>query len=146
MEDLMNRKLKRSLAIATPFIIFLVFTYIWIGFAKPYVLKLITEQIPKLNQVQNIVHIEVGSTDISLLKLQLSASQVVVNFKDESLGLKPINVEDIAADVDIFNLIVGRINISKINIHKALVGIEIKESATPFKPLQIPIEKIFSFA
>ncbi|MCC2678955.1 MAG: hypothetical protein K0R29_1531 [Pseudobdellovibrio sp.] len=138
----MNKNLKRFIVISTPFAIFLAVAFVWLQFAKPALISFIKQQIPQVNVRQDAVLLQVGDIDISLLRLQLIAKDVSVEILKKDTGLKPVQIGEARAQIDIFNLMVGQLNISKVSVYNATIDVELKESSD--EPFKIPVEQIFS--
>ena len=139
----MNR-IKRASLFITPLLLILMITTAWIQVLKPLAIKFIADQIPKINSAQDIAQIEVENIDLSLLKLQLIARGLKVQFKKDSL--EPLLVDNVSAQLDIFDLIVGHINLSKVIIDSAQWSYAVAPNGSAKnKKLNIPVEEIFKF-
>lgn len=138
-------KAKRISLIATPFIVLGLVALMWIQLIKPKVIEFITAQIPRINSAQNVVALSVESIDLSLLKLQLIAHGLKVEFKDNSF--EPLSVTTASGQLDIFDLIIGRLNLSKVTIDTATWTYEIKKDNNSAKSedLKVPVEDIFKY-
>lgn len=142
----MNRY-KKLIILSTPLAILLAISVLWTQALKPLAIHFIRTQIPKINSSQDVVSIEVGNIDISLLKLQLSADDISIQFKGDAKNLQPLNVGHSIAQLDIFDLVIGQINLSKISIDRALWNVDLAKLATKnqaTKPAKIPVDEIFS--
>lgn len=138
----MNKNFKRFIVISTPFGIFLFAALFWLQFAKPALISFIKEQIPQVNVRQDAVLVQVGDIDISLLRLQLLARNVQIEILKKDAGVRPILITEARAQIDIFNLMVGQLNISKVSIFGAKADVEVKDKSD--EPFKIPVEEIFS--
>jgi translocation and assembly module TamB len=138
-----NKNLKRFIIVSTPFGIFLIVALLWLQIAKPAVISFIKSQIPQVNVRQDVVLLQVGDVDISLLRLQLIAKEVKVEFLDKETKIKPVQIDEVKAQLDIFNLMVGQLNVSKVTISGAHLDLEIKESKSD-EPDRIPVDQIFN--
>jgi translocation and assembly module TamB len=143
MEKFMNKNLKRFIIVSTPFGIFLIVAFLWLQVAKPAVIGFIKSQIPQVNVRQDVVLVQVGDVDISLLKLQLITKDIDIEFLDKEANIKPVHIEEARAQLDIFNLMVGQLNVSKVTIVGAQLDLELKESKSD-EPAKIPVDQIFS--
>lgn len=128
----------------TPFAIFLAFALLWLIILKPMALRIIVSEMPRVNAVQDAVHVEVGKVDISLMRLQLLAEDVKITVRDLQSPVAPINIRYASAQLDLFDLLVGQLNIAKISIDGMMVKIKLTASKSDTPLPQIPIEKIFS--
>lgn len=142
-----NPRLKRLIVVSTPFAIFLLAGLLWMQVIKPAVITFVKSQIPKVNSMQNVVLVEIGDIDISLLKLQLIAKDLTLSLieKNEILP-KPIVVKTATAQLDIFNLIIGQLNISKVTLDKAYIEAHVKKDPKTTELPDIPVDLIFSKA
>lgn len=138
-------KAKRLSLLATPFIVLGLVALLWVQLIKPKVISFISAQIPKINAAQNTVNLSVGRIDLSLLKLQLIAHDLKVEFKDNSF--ETLSVTSASGQLDIFDLIIGRINLSKVIIDTATWTYEIKNEVSSPKTadLKVPTEDIFKY-
>ena len=89
---------------------------LWIYLLKPMTIGFITRQIPVINAAQDIATIEVDAIDLSILRLQLIARGLSVKFKKDLSNQPPLVADFVSAQFDIFDLIVGHINLSKVTI------------------------------
>lgn len=135
--------LKRAGIFATPILILGIIAIVWLQVLKPLFLDFAIRQIPKINESQNYVNIKVDKFDVSVLKLQLLADSVSVQFNHE-LNLPPIYINDLSAQIDLFDLIVGQVNLSKLVINKIKWSYEITLDKTSEK-IKIPSELIFKY-
>lgn len=133
---------KRISILATPIILIIIISSIWVNFIKPTAIEMIEKQIPKINSKQDIIEISVGKIDLSLLKLQLQANDIVFKIKNQDLA--PVTVKEMIAQLDVFDLIVGQINISKLYIDSFNIGY-IFDTNGPEKKIKIPTELIFEY-
>lgn len=134
---------KRASLYLTPILIIATIATVWTQILKPAALNLISKQIPKLNSSQNYVQIQIEDFDISLFKLQLIANNVQVNF-NQTTQLSPFKATHLTAQLDLFDLIVGQINIAKIIIDNADWDYAIKITDSDKKP-KIPTDLIFKY-
>lgn len=138
----MNKKTKLISLILSPVLVLISLAIIWLQIVKPSVLEFITAQIPRVNSMQDVAHLEVGRLDLSLLKLQLIAHDTQVSFKSQTSSLQPVAVQKISAQVDIFDLIIGQISLAKIQIEGANWNYQVAPSDDSPLP-EIPVEDIF---
>ncbi|MBC7421338.1 MAG: translocation/assembly module TamB domain-containing protein [Bdellovibrio sp.] len=153
----MENFVKRVQAISLYFSPLLVIVFVaglWLGVIKPQVIQLIQNQIPKLSSSQEFVDIKIDQMNLSLLKLQMSARDIDLQFKNDLKDFAPLHIEYVKAQLDPFKLLVGQISFSKIQIDGAEWSFVIPPSSDKpatelpmeqvFKLLpQIPIEKVF---
>jgi len=85
---------------------------LWVQTVKPWLLTLATEQIPKINQMQNVMTLSVGQIDFSLAKLQAYVQTVDVVFKQTPS--QKITIPQIKIQIDPFSLLIGQIKVSYI--------------------------------
>ncbi|MEQ1722395.1 MAG: translocation/assembly module TamB domain-containing protein, partial [Pseudobdellovibrio sp.] len=138
-------KTKRISLIATPFIVLGLVALLWIQIIKPKVIEFITVQVPKINSAQSAVVVAVEKIDISILKLQLNAYGLKVEFKEPLL--ETLSVSTVSGQLDIFDLIIGRVNLSKLIIESATWTYEVKKNNDTPNPekIKIPTEEIFKY-
>lgn len=139
-----------SLYIA-PFLLITILTLLWTQFIKPITIDFIYRQIPKINSSQNSVTLEINKIDLSLLKLQLIAEGIKVNFKENPMQtspqeapLAPLEVEKVNAQIDVFKLIVGQLAFSKI----AIESLHWSYNFTPKnadKKTDLPVKLLFQY-
>ncbi len=149
----MKKSTKVSLAL-TPAISLILLGVLWVTTIKPWVLKTAKDQIPRVNKMQDMVHIDVGHIDFSLIKLQAYANDVSVTLnKDVS---NTVTVPRVRVQIDPFNLLIGQLNVSylrfddaKINLNETILNLTPKSDnkEIDLKPLfkwlpKIPLEKI----
>lgn len=140
----MNPKLKRLIVIATPFAIFSAVALMWLLILKPMAVRLIVSELPRVNTMQNVVHLEVGKIDISLMRLQLQAEDVKVSFKDEKIPVAPVQVRYASAQLDLFDLLIGQLSIAKVSLDGMVTQVQLEASKDDSPTPHIPVEKIFS--
>ena len=140
----MSQNKSRLIIYLTPVLAILIVALIWLQAIKPAIVSYVKSQIPKANEAQKIAHIQIQDFDISVLKLQVSVIGLHVEFLDPKLKLKPISVGRIDAQLDLFNLIIGIPNVSKLTIDSADVSFDIPEDNSNEPLPEIPVEKIFS--
>jgi translocation and assembly module TamB len=136
-------KTKRISLIVTPFIILGLVALLWVQFIKPKVIDFIAAQLPKINSSQSSVAVGVDKIDISLIKLQLTAYGLKIEFKEPVLDT--INVASVSGQLDIFDLIIGRVNLSKVIIDSAIWTYEINSTKDTPEKIKIPTEDIFNY-
>lgn len=137
-----TRKWNQFGLLLSPFGALLVFSLLWSFALKPLTITLISNQIPKLNSQQNFVDLSVADIDVSLLKLQLSAGRIEVQFKNELKDFTPLQVKRVRVQIDPFRLLVGQLSVSKIQIDQALWAFENKKvSDTQLQ--ELPLDEIF---
>lgn len=140
----MNPKLKRLIVIATPFAIFLAVALTWLLILKPMAIQLIVSEMPRVNTIQDVVTVEVGKIDISLIRLQLQAEDVRLTFRDPKSPVAPLQIRYASAQLDLFDLLVGQLSIAKVSLDGFSAQIQLESSKDDSPPPRIPIEKIFS--
>lgn len=137
-----NKKIKLISLILSPILVLVSLAIIWLQIVKPSIIEFISAQVPRVNEMQQAVAIEVGRLDLSLLKLQLIAYDINIAFKDSSLPFEPIKIQKASGQVDIFDLMIGQLSLSKVQLD----GAQWKYTATPpsDSPMpEIPVEDIF---
>lgn len=116
----MKKSTKVSLALA-PAISLIILGILWMTLIKPWVLRTATSQIPRVNTLQDMVSLNVGSVDFSLLKLQIYATDVSVTLnKDVS---NTVTVPVMRLQIDPFNLLIGQLNISYVRLDNSKVSL-----------------------
>ena len=135
-------RLKAAGLYITPLLLVAFAVSLWIYILKPMTVKFIARQIPVINASQDIATIEVDSFDLSILRLQLIARGLSVKFKND-LSLQPPLVADyISAQLDIFDLIVGQINLSKVTIESFQWSVNLASDSSKVKT-RLPVGEIF---
>lgn len=149
----MKNSTKVSLALM-PAVSLALLGVLWLTTIKPWVLRTAQAQIPKVNQMQDWVRIEVGSIDFSLIKLQVYANDISVMLnKDVS---NTVTVPRVRMQIDPFNLLIGQLNVSYLRLDDAKIALnETILNLTPkddnkeidLKPLfkllpKIPVDKL----
>lgn len=137
-------RIKRSGLYATPLLVLAIIVTTWIQLLKPLAIKFIAEQIPYINSSQNFVSLQVEKIDLSLLRLQLIVQGLKLEFKNDSDKLQPFFIDNASLQLDIFDLIIGHINLSKIIIDGAKWSYNLPAGPTQ-KKKQIPFSEIFKF-
>lgn len=127
---------------------------IWLTAVKPWVLKMAQAQIPKVNNMQDMVHVKVGRLDFSLFKLQVYANDISLTLNKDASNT--ITVPRVRMQIDPFNLLIGQLNVSylrlddaKINLNETILNLSPKDDnkEIDLKPLfkllpKIPVDKL----
>lgn len=127
---------------------------LWVSTVKPWVLKTVKAQVPKINKLQDLVTVEAGSIDFSLLKLQVYANDINVTLNKDTKNT--VSVPRVRLQIDPFNLLIGQLNVSylrlddaKIDLNEAVLNLTPKSEnkEIDLKPLfkllpKIPVDKI----
>lgn len=127
---------------------------LWVSTVKPWVLKTVKAQVPKINKLQDLVTVEAGSIDFSLLKLQVYANDINVTLNKDTKNT--VSVPRVRLQIDPFNLLIGQLNVSYLRLDDAKIDLnETVLNLTPksenkeidLKPLfkllpKIPVDKI----
>ena len=153
MENIVKRLHAFGLYLS-PLIILILAAAGWEFILKPQAVQFIKNQIPTVNRAQNYVDINVDALDLSLIKLQLTAGAVSIQFKGTLNKLNPVTIGRITAQLDPFKLLVGQLSLSKLQVNELQGSFIIKPGkAGPmgelpteeiFKILpQIPIERLY---
>ncbi|AZZ36419.1 hypothetical protein CIK05_06315 [Bdellovibrio sp. qaytius] len=151
--EIVKKSTKISLALM-PAISLALLGVLWLSTIKPWVLKTVQAQIPKVNQMQDWVQIDVKSIDFSLIKLQVYASDVSVTLNKDASNT--VTVPRIRMQIDPFNLLIGQLNVSylrlddaKINLNETILNLTPKSDnkEIDLQPLfkllpKIPVDKI----
>lgn len=137
----MNR-LKSAGLYLSPLILIIGAVVTWTLVLKPMTIKFIIRQIPKINSSQHIATFEVDKIDLSLLKLQLIAQGLSVKFKKDLSKQPPLVIDYVSAQLDIFDLIVGHVNISKLTIDSAQWSYNLTPDNSKNKT-HLPFDEIF---
>lgn len=109
-----------------PLLVILAISAAWNYAGHKWIKTFAFSEIQKFNSDQKSIEINLKDLDISLLKLQASANGLNVNFKSDLSYLPPVNVDKIKVQVDIFNLVIGRISASYVLIDGATYSIDEK--------------------
>lgn len=126
----------------TPLLLLAGAVSLWIYVLKPMTIGFLVRQIPVINASQDFATLEVDSIDLSILKLQLVARGLSVKFKKD-LGKQPPLVADyVSAQLDIFDLIVGQINLSKVTIESLQWSPNLASDSSRTK-VRLPVGEIF---
>lgn len=136
------RYIKHTGLLATPLLLIIATVIAWNQLFKPLTIKFISERIAKINSSQNVAQIEIEKIDLSLLKLQVIAQGLKIEFKKDAPHLAPLNVNGLSIQLDVFNLIIGHISLSKVIIDSAQWTYEITTNANRET---LPIDEIFKF-
>lgn len=149
----MKTSTKISLAL-TPAVSLALLGVLWLTTIKPWILKTAKAQVPKINQMQSLVHVEVGSLGFSLMKLQVYATEVSVRLNKDASNT--VTVPDVRLQIDPFNLLIGQLNVSylrlddaKINLNETILHLKPEDDnkEIDLKPLfkllpKIPVDKL----
>lgn len=147
-----NLKLQISQIIkitAPPLLFLIVAIILWTQTLKPLAVNFIVQQIPKLNSTQDLIYLEIKKIDLSLLKLQLTIDDLKIFFKKEVATknsdqyISPLVINTARVQLDIFDLIIGQINISKVIIDTIHWDYNVRLDNT--KKSVLPAETIFNF-
>jgi|GEM_PF-5234740 len=137
-------KLSRASLYATPILLILLLNLLWTQLLKPLAINLITAQIPKINSAQDILTLKVNKIDLSILKLQLLADGLQVEFKKNSELLTPFVANKVSVQLDIFDLIVGHLNIAKLTFEDVRWSYDLKFKSSE-KKIILPVEMLFKY-
>lgn len=111
-------KKRQTLWLLTPpLLIIIALSMIWNLWAKEQVINYAMSKIPSVNQMQDLVEIKVERLEISLLKLQARAVNVDLRFKNNVKYLDHAFIENIKLQIDPFNLLVGQLSASYVQIN-----------------------------
>lgn len=149
----MKNSTKISLAL-TPAVSLALLGVLWLTTIKPWVLKTAKGQVPKINQMQDMVHIDVGTINFSLIKLQVYANDISVTLNKDASNT--VTVPTVRMQIDPFNLLIGQLNVSylrlddaKINLNETILNLTPKTDTKEIdlKPLfkllpKIPVDKV----
>ena len=127
---------------------------LWVSTVKPWVLKTVKAQVPKINTMQDMVTVEAGSIDFSLMKLQVYANDINVTLNKDTKNT--VVIPRVRLQIDPFNLLIGQLNVSYLRLDDAKIDLnETVLNLTPksdnkeidLKPLfkllpKIPVDKI----
>ncbi|MFZ3230323.1 MAG: translocation/assembly module TamB domain-containing protein [Pseudobdellovibrio sp.] len=139
-------KLTKFIIYMGPLFILGLFILLWVYILHPQVINWVNTKIPELNASQNYVTLKYDDLDISLLKLKVTVKNVEVSFKNEFSKFPPLIVENIQAQLNPFELLIGQINISSITLNK--VNWSISDSMIPASKdsiSELPIDLIFHY-
>lgn len=125
----------------TPVLVIATLATLWFLIIKPSLLEFVTAQLPRVNQVQNVVHVEVGGLDLSLLRLQITAFDVKATFRGPE-QLEPLHIDTLRAQADIFDLIIGQIQLARVTADGVQWRYAVKPSDST-EPPRIPVPDIF---
>lgn len=141
----MSRAKKNLTYFLSPLIFLLLLAVGWQFWLKPLALSFINSQIPQINSDQSVVSLSVDEIDISLLRLQLIASGLRIELRDQNLGIKPVRIKRLEAQLDIFNLIIGQLNVARLKMDGTEIEASLDLSQKSTEPVLIPIDAIFQW-
>ncbi len=142
------RKRQAIWILTPPLFIFVGLFLVWTLWLKQKVITYALSQIPKINEMQNVVQINVNDLDISLLKLQATAKNIDVLFINDLNYLTRTKIDSIKLQVDPFSLMIGQLEASYIQINSLQWNIPKEAYSKLFQsssqePTQINLEPIF---
>lgn len=119
----------------------------WKFVLHPQIVNWVHAQIPKWNSSQKFVEFEFDELHISLLKLQLSASNVEVRFKNDLIAFESFKVHEVKIQVSPFDLLVGQLNINSITFYEMNWNFSDKAflSNTKSSHEDLPIDAFFKY-
>lgn len=141
----MKKKLNQFGLFLSPFGLLLLFSALWTFVLKPQATQFILNQLPKINTQQNFAELSVSDLEISILKLQLSAGRIGVDFKNELKDLEPMQIKRVRVMLDPFRLLVGQLSISKIQVDQISWTFENKKVSEASKPQELPLDQVFKY-
>lgn len=140
------KKIARASIYFGPVIILTLFILAWIYVIHPQVTGWIQSKLPELNSSQDYVTIKYEDLDISLLKLKVTANNVVVIFKNDLSKYPEIQVGSIKAQLNPFDLLIGQIDLSSITLDKIHWQLSDSIFTTNNDPAsEIPVDLIFKY-
>ena len=133
-----------------PLLVILIISLTWNYAGHDWVKKVALSEIQKFNAGQKSVEINLEDLEISLLKLQAQVDGININFKSELSYLPSVNVRHAKLQLDIFNLVIGRISASYVLIAGADYMIDEKAYAQFFQgpshgPPKIDLAPVFEY-
>lgn len=138
------KKSTRLTLMGSPAVFILIIGLVWIYVAKPFVIKTLQEQFPRVNQKQNHVSVRVENFDISLLKLQLELKNISLQSNKDSTS--KLTSDLIRLQINPFDLIIGQISLSFVEINKLQGEIGSQLFKTPDKSnKEIDLSALFKF-
>ena len=143
MEEFLKPSLKYIYL--TPIILFMAFAFAWKVIVHPRIVTWALEQTPKINASQDFVDLQIGNLDFSLLKLQATVDHVQVRFKNELKNYSPLSIERIKIQVNPFELLVGQLNITSVQIENFNWDLDESVFASNSKPKALPLDMIFRY-
>jgi translocation and assembly module TamB len=111
------RKRQALWLLTPPLLIIVALSALWSFWAKEKLISYAMSQIPSVNQMQDVVDIKVNRLEISLLKLQARAVEVEFQFKNDLKHLDYAVIENIKLQIDPFNLLVGQLSASYVQLN-----------------------------
>lgn len=109
---------RQTLWLLTPPILIVVgLSLLWNFWARDQLMRYALSQIPQLNEMQSVVQVKVNRLEISLLKLQVRALEIELQFQNELDYLDRASIDNIKLQIDPFNLLVGQLSASYLQIN-----------------------------
>ncbi len=136
---------KISLIYLTPVIIFAVIAVTWKFVAHPLIVDWVKTQVPRLNSSQDIVDIKYDNLDFSLLKMQAQISDVEIVFKNQYSKFDAIQVKKIKAQVNPFDLLIGKFNLTSITIENLHWTVNDNALDTAKSASELPLDQVFKY-
>lgn len=102
----------------TPFFFIALVVLTWKFILHPQIASWVQSKIPAINSSQNYADIRFNKFHISLLKLQVSASDVEVKFKNDFKKFESLNVEQIKIQINPFELLIGQLSLTSITLEQ----------------------------
>lgn len=140
------KKLTRAGIYLGPFFVLVLVVLTWIYIIHPQVTHWIQSKLPEINTAQEFVNVEYEDLDISLLKLKATATGVVVHFKNDLAKYPDIKINNIKAQLNPFELLIGRLKLSSITLEKVSWSLADDMFTKSNEPLsEIPVDEIFKY-
>ncbi len=126
-----------------PIFIVMLFIFGWKQWAHPAIVKLIQSQVPKLNQAQNIADFSFENFDFSVLRMQVQVTNIEVSFKKEFSAYQKLILPRIKAQINPFDLLIGRINVSAITVDNLKWQVSDEIFSGPSSQAKLPLDALF---
>ncbi len=143
MENLLKKASKFFLLL--PLLSVLAITFGWKRYGHPLFVAWLQQQVPKLNASQEYVDVNFQSLDFSLLKLQAQLGRVEIKFKNQHSVFNKIEIARAKAQLNPFDLLIGRLNVSAITIDHLRWDISDELFSGTSAPAKLPLEQLFKF-
>ncbi len=142
MENFLKKR--PSFYFLVPVLILILIISVWKSIVHPLISQWVQDQVPQINSSQEFINVNFESLDFSLLKMQGYLKNVEISFKGKYADLKTIKAEQVKAQLNPFDLLVGRLKLSSISIEKLNWGLTDKFFDSTSEPISdLPLDMIF---
>ena len=145
--EIVLKKTNRFIIYFTPLFFLLLLISAWKFALHPQLVIWVKNKLPELNASQDFVDVDFKDLQISLLKLQVSASEVTITFKKKLSRFQSLNIAEVRAQINPFELLIGQLNINSIifdSLNWELTD-DAFASSEKAKTAEIPVDLIFKY-